>query len=131
VFDAGVLVELVLGSAKGIKLKELMKKGTVSSITHELALVETRYILCRRIGRDKAWAKVENLLNSGYVMVESASKIMEKAAMLKCERSISLPDCFTLALARQMGIRALFATKESEILREIDKSPFGVEVVFL
>ena len=121
----------MLGSTKGIKLKELMKKGTVSSITHELAIVETRYILCRRIGRDRAWAKVENLLNSGYVMVEDASRIMEKASMLKCERSISLPDCFTLALASQMGIRALFATKESEILREMDKSPFETEIVFL
>jgi len=96
----------VLGSTKGIKLKELMKKGTVSSITHELAIVETRYILCRRIGRDKAWAKVENLLNSGYVMVEDASTII-------------------------MGIRALFATKESEILREMDKTPFETEIVFL
>jgi len=121
----------VLGSTRGIKLKELMKKGTVSAITHELAIVETRYILCRRIGRDKAWAKVENLLNSGYVMVEDASRIMEKASMLKCERAISLPDCFTLALASQMGIRALFATKESEILRAMDKSPFETEIVFL
>lgn len=129
--DAGVLIELVLGGSKGQLLKESMKEGVVSLFTHELALVETRYILCRRIGRSEAWAKVENLLSSGYLIVEDVSNLLEEAASLKCERKIALPDCFTLALASKMGIRALFATKEVEIIKEMEKNAFEVDLVFL
>ena len=104
---------------------------SVAIVTHELALVELRYILCRKLGKEAAWAKVEKLLGSGYIIVEDASDLMDAAASLKCERRISLPDCFTLALADRMRVTALFATKEVEIVREMEKIPFGVELGFI
>lgn len=70
-------------------------------------------------------------MDSGYIMVEDASNLVEPAALIKCQRHISLPDCFTLALAEKMGIRALFTSKEAEIIREMEKDPFTVEIVFL
>jgi predicted nucleic acid-binding protein len=110
---------------------EGMLDNSVALMTHELAIVELRYILCRRLGKEVAWAKVEKVLGSGYIVVEDASGLMEAAASLKCERRVSLPDCFTLALADRMKIKALFASREAEIVREMENAPFRVELVFL
>jgi predicted nucleic acid-binding protein len=129
--DAGVLIDLVYATQQGIALREAVLSEKVAIITHELALVGLRYILCRRIGKPEAWARVEKLISSGYLLVENVSPLMESAAYLKCERRISLPDCFTLALADRMKISALFAHREAEIEKELLNKPFSVEVSFL
>jgi len=121
----------VYGGPGGKELMEGMLDNSVSLVTHEIAIVELRYILCRRLGKDVAWAKVEKLLGSGYILVEDASGLMDAAASLKCMRMISLPDCFTLALADRMRVTALFASREAEMVREMDKAPFSVELIFL
>ena len=66
--DAGVLIDLVYGTEKGVALREALLSDSVALITHELALVELRYILCRRLGRKEAWARADKLLASGYLI---------------------------------------------------------------
>jgi predicted nucleic acid-binding protein len=129
--DSSVLIELAFGTPRVSGLRDSVVEEKVVLVTHELAVVELRYILCRRLGQERAWAQVEKLLGSGHIVVEDASGLMGPASLLKCERHIALPDCFTLALANKLGISALFASREVEILREMDKSPFKVEVEFL
>lgn len=129
--DAGVLIDLVYGTERGVALREALLSDSVALITHELALVELRYILCRRLGRKEAWARADKLLASGYLIIEDASELMEDAALLKCERRISLPDCFTLALADKMRVTALFAQREAELDREMESRALNVNIGFL
>ena len=129
--DAGVLIDLVYGTTQGAQLKQAMISEHAALITHEIALTELRYILCRKVGQEAAWSRVEKLLASGYIIVEDISILLKDAAAFKCTRRIALPDCFTLALASHMQVTALFASKETEIIREMENNPFPFKVQFL
>jgi hypothetical protein len=52
------------------------------------------------------------------------------AGKYKCERSISLSDCFTMAVSKNMVYPALFK-EEEEINKEINKKTFDIELFFL
>ena len=52
------------------------------------------------------------------------------AGKYKCERAISLSDCFTMAVSKNIGYPALFK-EEEEICQEINKKAFDVELFFL
>jgi hypothetical protein len=56
---------------------------------------------------------------------------MNEAAKVKCERALSLPDCFTLALAKIFNCKAFFVRKEEEIEKEIKRKSFEVGIEFL
>jgi len=131
VLDASVLVEAVLGTSLGQRLKEALEKEQVLAYVTEIGVAELRYILCRKLGYAGSKSRVDKLLASGYVQVEDASFLIEAAARLKCERSVSLADCFCLALAQYYRCGVLFARKEAELVRENHKKPFYVGVVFL
>jgi len=52
------------------------------------------------------------------------------AGKFKCERAISLSDCFTIAVSKSMGYPALFK-EEEEIRKELQKKAFDVELFLL
>ena len=52
------------------------------------------------------------------------------AAELKFQRSISLADCYSIAVARRKQI-PIFMKKEAEILEEMQKKPFEEEIRFI
>jgi hypothetical protein len=64
-------------------------------------------------------------------MVEDTSQLINEAAKIKCQRAISLPDCFILALAHKIAGNALFARQEKELVDEIGKKPFAITLLFL
>lgn len=130
-FDASVLIEMVFFSKRGRKLVDLLIKDIVYAYTTEIALTELKYVLCRRIGREEAQDRVHKLIQSGYVSVVGTSELWEIAAEYKCERAISLADCFTLALAKKLKMPALFAKRERELIEEMERKPFDVKVIFL
>ncbi len=66
---------------------------------------------------------------SGAEVIEGR-EIQMIAGNYKCERAISLSDCFTLASSKNMGFPALFK-EEEEIRQEINKKAFDVEIFFL
>lgn len=129
--DASVLIELIYSDALGRKMKQALEDDSVQAWTTELALTELRYILCRRIGWAESSKRVNKLLESGYLTVEDTQKLVNEAAKIKCCRAISLPDCFTIALAKKIGGNALFARKEQELTKEIQKERFNINVLFL
>lgn len=129
--DAGALIELVYGTLAGEALREAMLGEDAYVVTHEVAVAELRYVLCRAIGREDSKARVGKLLVSGYLRVEGVAGLVEAAADYKCERAISLPDCFTLSLAKDRSLEALFASRERELTEEMEKRPFDVEIRFL
>jgi len=114
-----------------LKLKRSLMEGKLQASARELALSGVWYILCRRLGKQEADTRLESLLESGYMHVIPTSELIGLTSAYKCERSISLPDCFILALADKMSVPALFALREAELVKEISSKSFGVKILFL
>ena len=129
--DTSALIELMFSTTPGLKLKEAMKDTSVEASTTEIHIAELRYILCRRLGPVNSNECVDKLLASGYVAVEETSSLILEASKIKCERAISLADCFCLALAKKLFCRALFARREIDLAKEMKKKPFEIETRFL
>ena len=50
VFDASVLIDLLMLSNRGKFIQKALLDELIDAHTTELALIETEYILCRKIG---------------------------------------------------------------------------------
>ena len=129
--DAGVIIELLLQSKAGIAIRNALLEEIIDAHTTEMAITEVKYILCRKFGWEESCRRVEKLLNSGYINVYRTDQLIDLAAKYKCERSISLADCFVLALAKKLGCKALFARREQELVKEMNRKKFDVEILFL
>lgn len=129
--DGGVLVELLSGTKMGGLVLEGLIDHTVSGYTSYFALTEAEYILCRRLGAGEAASKVDHFLRSNFVPIIETVTLHRRAAACKCERAISLADCYTLALAESTDTKALLAFREKELLREMKRKRFPVDILFL
>ena len=129
--DTSALIELLYCDSLGQRLKKALETDVIEAYITELAITELRYILCRKLGWPQSSEKVNKLLASGYFTVEDTSRLIDEAAKIKCKRAISLPDCFTLALAHKITCSALFARKEQELADEMKKKPFDVSLLFM
>lgn len=129
--DASALIELCLDSNVGEVLRDALISENIIAYTHELAIIEVFYVLCRKAGLENAKTSVDSLLISGYLNVENISEISEAASKIKCVRSIAISDCLTLALAKEKSSNALFAKREVELIRELEKEPFDVNIEFI
>ncbi|MGQ9723699.1 MAG: PIN domain-containing protein [Candidatus Jordarchaeum sp.] len=131
VFDAGIIIEQLLSTSRGEIIKEAILNEEILPYVSHITLTEALYILCRHIGWNLANNKVANLIESGYFIVEDLEHVFGISAQYKCERKISLADCFTLGLAKYISAPALFAVKEKELTNESKKKPFDVKIIFL
>jgi len=131
VFDTGVFVEILAGSELGRGLMKELLSGKVRAVTTDLNLTELNYIICRKVGWERSREILDKLLLSGYVEVMRAGDFAERAARMKCERSLSLVDCFTISAGEALGVRVLFARREKELERELGRRPFEVEILFV
>jgi predicted nucleic acid-binding protein len=129
--DGGVLIALAVGEELSGSIKDRIIRNEVRAVTHELALTEMAYMLCRNLGWDLASTKLEYLTSSGLVSIDETSELIKDAAMIKCERALALPDCFTLASAKRHRCKALFVRMEEELRKEISSRSLGVDVAFL
>ncbi len=129
--DSSVLVAMLDGSDGGAAMTSRLVGGEVTAFTSYVNLAEAEYVLCRRLGHDVAARSVDDLLASGYVMVQDEPAIHRAASAIKCGRAISLADCYTLAVAEATSSRPMFAFKERELLKEMEKKPFASQPVFL
>jgi predicted nucleic acid-binding protein len=129
--DTSALIELIYCDRLGQKLKQALKTDMVEAYTTELAITELRYVLCRKLEWQQSKERVNKLLASGYFKVEDTSQLINEAAKIKCQRAISLPDCFILALAHKIAGNALFARQEQELADEMAKNSFGITLLFL
>ena len=129
--DASALIELIYCEAPGQKLKKALENDLVEAWTTELAIAELKYVLCRKIGWQESSERINKLFDSGYFQIEDTLTLTNEASQTKCKRAISLPDCFTLALAHKIAGKALFAKKEQDLTTEIKRKPFEVDIIFL
>jgi len=112
-------------------VRELLKSNSINASTTELNIAELRYILCRRVGWTKSSETVGKLMRSGYIRIFPVTELIEHASRIKCQRAISLADCFTLALAERLNVNVAFARHERELDEELGKKPFKVKTLFL
>jgi predicted nucleic acid-binding protein len=131
VLDSSVLVEMLDGSETGRMVSARLEEGKVSAYTSYVNIAEAGYILCRKIGHERALTAVKALLDSRVVEVEEDTEIHILAARLKCERAISLADCYTFAVSELTENRPLFLAREKELELEMQRKPFRHEPIFL
>ncbi len=71
------------------------------------------------------------MLRSQVLKICSTTELAKEIGRIKCERAISSADCGCIATAKLNKAKAVFARKEEELPREIERRPFDVEIVFL
>jgi predicted nucleic acid-binding protein len=131
VFDASVLVDLIFSTKRGLYLRKKLVNESVNGYASEIALVELKYVLCRKTGWKKAKEVTDNLIDSGYIIVKDLTPILDLIARYKCERKISLGDCSTIALSKYLSTPALFSKREEDLIRELTEKLFDIELLFL
>ena len=130
VFDGGAVIELLLSGEESELFKSILHDDLVP-MTTSLAIIETEYILCRKIGKEEAFKKVDNLIDSNFINIQSLENFIRDISILKCNNPIALPDCATIALATRNKIPALFAKKEEELKKPIQNKAFEIDLYFL
>lgn len=129
--DSSVLIEMIYASAAGSELSKKILERKVFGHVSNLNLSEAEYVLCRQVGEKTARERVGALAGSGLIEIEEESQLHILAARVKCERAISIADCYTLAVAQLVRCPALFATREKDLVRELERKPFPNTVHFL
>ncbi len=129
--DSGVLVAMLEGSELGASVTNALAGGEITAHASLVNIAEAEYILCRKVGHDKAARSIDDILASGYIVIEDDQTVHRLASAIKCERSISLVDCYTLAVAAATSSRPAFLFKEKELLKEMRRKSFEVEPLFL
>jgi predicted nucleic acid-binding protein len=88
-------------------------RGLVSSFN----LAEFYYKTCQKLGRQTADARYFQLKSSGELSIVYTDDLVRAAGLEKCKepQSLSLADCFALALARQE--KALLVTTDGELAK--------------
>jgi len=130
-FDASVIIEMLLSSDLGKTVEEALMADSAEAHSSEVNLAEAEYVLCRKLGPERAKSKLDGLRKSNYLLTVNTEHASRIAAEIKCSRGLALADCYTLATAKVTGSRALFTFRERELQREMKKRPCDVEVIFL
>jgi len=128
VVDTGVWIEYFIETTLGQKFKEKIVESRISIYISETVVSEIFYVLCRQKGYQEAKKKIDMVLDGAEVI--EGREIQMIAGKFKCERAISLSDCFTIAVSKSMGYPALFK-EEEEIRKELQKKAFDVELFLL
>ncbi len=129
VLDASCLIALQAEE----QLAEKLKKNIIEKwdpYCTELAILETYYILCRKLDWNTAKSKINALKDSNVIQIKPINIILEDAVLLKCQRSISIADCLTIALAKILQGQAIFYQKEKELDKAMENKPFDVKIIF-
>ena len=120
VLDTGIFIEYFM--LKETKIKKMLREQLFSEDSeiiihgHYLIKAEIYYIMCRKIGRDKAeeyLKEIEEFINfiSGEFLVQIAGRI-------KCKYSIALSDCFSISLGYFQNCPTFFL-EERELSKDL------------
>jgi hypothetical protein len=96
-----------------------------------VSIIESEYVMCRKVGHESASRNIDKLLDSGYLGVEDDVSIHRAASELKCSRALSLADCYTLAVAAAIFSTPVFARREPELVKEMERKPLPIQPAFL
>lgn len=104
VVDTGALLATLDGTSD-----KLLRAASANALyMTPVNFSELLYVLCRRLGAERATSIARSLLRSGVLHVVSPPGVHARAALCKCRHSIALADCYSVALAQTLGMRAVF-----------------------
>lgn len=131
--DTSTVIEYLMGTDLGRIIKEYFEtlKAEERVYCSLYTISEIFYVLCRVKGLEYAVEKINVILNSRVVEINNTVEMAIEAGRLKCERAISVGDCSCIATAKITRSRAVFAQREKELVNEMNKKPFDVEILFL
>ena len=130
--DTSVWIEFFLGTPEGNWFLQYLENSTSNLIYISLStLAEVYYIICRLKGENIAKQTVQLLKSIKNLIIDNTESLTELGGSIKCTRALALTDCLNIALAQKYSCSALFAMKEAELRKEIDRNPFPVEILFL
>ena len=102
--DSSVLLAYYLGEKIGEKVKNLLFQDSMQEFFISLnGLTEIFYILCRKLDFNTANNKLETLINTNILQIITSTALIPLTGQYKCNRSISLSDCFVIGLAKHTG----------------------------
>ncbi len=126
VLDTGVLLDVLDG--KNENLYNKIVHNSVDAYISRMSLTELSYVVYRKIGVESGRRVVDDLLASNLLKIVSHEGVHDLAAELKCRYSISIGDCYSLGLAKLMGLSVYFRP-EKEIIMILEKLREECDVV--
>ncbi len=129
--DSSVILVDLLGESHGALARTVLGDPLKRLYFPHTVIAEAYYILCRRRGHEYAEHAVFTFLEGMFAEVVSSEELDQAAGRYKCERSISLADCYVIAAAKLRNASALFAEPETDLAREIKSHNFDVDILFL
>ncbi len=82
VFDGGSMIELLLSGNDSDLFKSILN-DEIEPKTTNLAIIETQYILCRKIGMERVFEKVDNLIDSNFIEIQTLEQILKDIRYIK------------------------------------------------
>ncbi|TFF98069.1 MAG: type II toxin-antitoxin system VapC family toxin [Promethearchaeota archaeon] len=130
IVDTGVLIEFLENSVLGkIFSKHFLENKTYQEFyISPLTDTELKYILCRKSNHEIAKSKINKFLKDFIIFSEK--ELRDEAFQLKCNFSISLADCYSLAIGKLLNIPVLMK-KESEIQNLYHELSKNLEIFFI
>jgi len=127
VVDAGVLTLHFIGDARVEEYFKGVDQGRFQGYISGVNLAEFYYKTCQKLGRQVADTRYYQVRRTNLQVVQD-DDLTRAAGLEKCRQplSLSLADCFALALARRE--KALLLTTDSELskVKEIEVKFFKV-----
>lgn len=89
---------------------------SIAVVCNILNLTELFYVTCRKKGKEKAAEVVEQIKQ--FILCYEDEEINNLAGVIKCQFSISIVDCFSIATAKWLNCPVLFK-KEKEMPEDL------------
>ncbi len=108
VLDAGAIIAHLEGQAGGDQVEKLLFDPAEQCLIHAVNIIEVHYHVSRLTDEAKADETIAELVSNGVIIRADLDGPFWKAvSQLKTRGSISLADCFCLALAQRLGAELL------------------------
>jgi len=138
--DTGVIIKYLTlnkddpdDKEQALILEEKILESTDYQVLYISAMTRTEllYVMCRQSTWEEAKEIVE-LITSNFIVLREP-QLEELAAEIKCKCTISLADCYTLAIGKMLQIPVYFI-REKEItdqIQDIIKDYFSINLILL
>ena len=104
ILDASAIVAYVTGEPGEKIVAALLADSTATCYAHTLNLCEVYYGAIRKTDVQRAQQTIQNLFTDGVIERRDMNRrFWQRVGELKARGRISLPDCFCISLAQELG----------------------------
>lgn len=128
VFDAGALSLLLSGDERLSPYVNEISKGTAEAYISVVNLAELYYKTVEKLGREVAETWYFRILNSNLIVLSADASLAREAGTCKgrYRQTLSLADCFAMALTIKKEALLLTTDKDFERVKEIRVKYFSL-----